>query len=62
MLSCFMVAEASTGLIYHRPLGENSSFQFQLFLSFLIFKKEPNHKFFKSFENHIVSFISNWDL
>ena len=28
-------------------------------LKFLIFKKEPDHKFFESFETHIVSFIPN---
>ena len=28
MLSFFLVAEALTGLICHRPSGENSSFQF----------------------------------
>ena len=28
MLSFSLVAEAVTGLIYHRPLGENSNFQF----------------------------------
>ena len=28
MLSFFVVAEALMGMIYHRPLGENSSFQF----------------------------------
>ena len=28
MLSFSLVAEALTGLIYHRPSGENSSFQF----------------------------------
>ena len=28
MLSFFLVAEALTGLIYHRPPGENSSFHF----------------------------------
>ena len=29
MLSFALVAEALTGLIYHRPSGENSSFVFQ---------------------------------
>ena len=28
MLNSFLVAEALTGLIYHRPPGENSSFLF----------------------------------
>ena len=28
MLSFSLVAEALTGLFYHRPLGENSTFQF----------------------------------
>ena len=28
MLSFFLIAEVLTGLIYHRPAGENSSFQF----------------------------------
>ena len=28
MLSFSLVAEALTGLIYHRPSGENSNFQF----------------------------------
>ena len=29
MLSFFLIAEALTGLIYHRPPSKNSSFQFQ---------------------------------
>ena len=30
MLSFSLVAEALTGLIYHRPSGENSNFQFSM--------------------------------
>ena len=35
MLSFSLVAEALTGLIYHRPSGENSNFQFSLFSCYL---------------------------
>ena len=44
MLSFFLVAEALTGLIYHRPSGENSNFQFK-FIEFIKFI-EDNHKYF----------------
>ena len=33
MLSFSLVAEALTGVIYHRPSGENSNFQFRLFIT-----------------------------
>ena len=36
MLSFSLVAEALTGLIYHRPSGENSNFQFEFTLACLV--------------------------
>ena len=40
MLSFSLVAEALTGLTYHRPAGENSSFQFNTYL----FQERPFKK------------------
>ena len=36
MLSIFLVAEALTGLIYHRPVGENFNFQFNELIQFTL--------------------------
>ena len=46
MLSFSQVAEALTGLIYHRPSGENSKFLPSLlfYLSNLVFKRKRNQK------------------
>ena len=33
MLSFFLIAEVLTGLIYHRPAGENTSFQYSSILA-----------------------------
>ena len=48
MLSFFMVAEALTSLIYHRPLGKNSSFSIvacEVNVIFLYVKYTKNVKF-----------------
>ena len=55
MLSFFLVAEALTGLIYHRPAGENFSFCVQF--SFILNLPKVVHAQKSIFQKHCVSFL-----
>ena len=51
MLSFSLVAEALTGLIYHRPSGENSNFQFTLCQMMGEVSSDKTKLFFQNIQN-----------